>query len=200
MTLRDRVKKAFRRNSEKDKNAKPKIEYYRRGECPRSKYRGPVDPEHRRRLYDWNFAAATEDRRRSFDLDLSPCTSLPDNRPGNESDDTVDDVSEPEPEVARRPPPYEIMGSITIAHHENAPSGSFDTNSDQSTAVMSSCGSSSLTLKESWDWPVTRRDALKQQSMHFAVPLARRISAPEKRLPLDAHELTTALSAIRIVS
>lgn len=104
MTFRDRFKKAFRRNSEKeDKNTKPKIEYYRRGECPRSKYRGPVDPEHRRKLYDWNFAAATADRRRSFDLDLSPCTSLPD-RPQDESDTSLDSdtaLSESEPEVAR---------------------------------------------------------------------------------------------------
>ncbi|KAF4966505.1 hypothetical protein F66182_17965, partial [Fusarium sp. NRRL 66182] len=73
MTFRETVKKAFRRNSDKDKNnGKPKIEYYRRGECPRSKYRGPVDPEHRRRLYDWNFETATADRDRSFELDLSP--------------------------------------------------------------------------------------------------------------------------------
>lgn len=91
MTFREKVRKAFRRNSDKDQNnGKPKIEYYRRGECPRSKYRGPVDPEHRRKLYDWNFAAATADRRRSFELDLSPCTSLPDRPPHDGGDDVSD--------------------------------------------------------------------------------------------------------------
>lgn len=104
MTFREKVKKAFRRNSDKDKNnGKPKIEYYRRGECPRSKYRGPVDPEHRRKLYNWNFETATADRPRSFELDLSPCTSLPDRPPHEDESDatTLGDVSESEPEVVR---------------------------------------------------------------------------------------------------
>lgn len=99
------MRKAFRRNSDKEKsnNGKPKIEYYRRGECPRSKYRGPVDPEHRRRLYDWNFEMATAERVRSFELDLSPCTSLPD-QPRDDHDSeatTLENVSENEPEIVR---------------------------------------------------------------------------------------------------
>lgn len=99
MTFRDRVRKVFRRSSsaKESSNGKPKVEYYRRGEVPRSKYRGPVDPEHRRQLYAWNFAAATVDRRRSFDLDLSPCTSIPDN-----GRSTEEEVTETEPEVERR--------------------------------------------------------------------------------------------------
>jgi hypothetical protein len=105
MTFREKVKKAFRRNPDKDKNnnGKPKIEYYRRGECPRSKYRGPVDPEHRRKLYDWNFETATADRDRSFELDLSPCTSLPDQPHDDHDSDatTLDDVSENGPEGVR---------------------------------------------------------------------------------------------------
>lgn len=112
MTFREKVKKAFRRSSDKDKNnGKPKIEYYRRGECPRSKYRGPVDPEHRRRLYDWNFETATADRDRTFELDLSPCTSLPDQpRDGNDSDaTTLEDVSENEPELVG-PQHIQIIG------------------------------------------------------------------------------------------
>lgn len=164
MTFREKVKKAFRRNSEKNNNNnKPKIEYYRRGECPRSKYRGPVDPEHRRKLYEWNFAAATADRRRSFDLDLSPCTSVPgraleESDASMEDDDTVLSESEPHVQImglsalaVRRIEKTTLTcckpGSIRVAHHEDAPSGSFD--SDQSTAVMSSCRSSSLTLKDS---------------------------------------------------
>lgn len=206
MTFRERVKKAFRRNSEKDKNnSKPKIEYYRRGECPRSKYRGPVDPEHRRRLYAWNFEMATSDRDRTFELDLSPCTSLPDQPQSDlDSDATAsEDLSENEPEVLRAEC-IQIMdaGSISVTHHEVAFSRSFDTNSDQSTAVGSSCHSSSLTLKESWDWPVTKRDALGslKETLAMTAPVTRRISAPEKRLPFDPQELSMALNAVRLVS
>jgi hypothetical protein len=89
MPFKDKVRKAFRRTSASKDDGKPKIEYYRRGEVPRSKYRGPVDPEHRRQLYAWNFADATGERNRSFDLDLSPCTSLPDE--GHCSDEDVMD-------------------------------------------------------------------------------------------------------------
>ncbi|OKL61493.1 hypothetical protein UA08_03337 [Talaromyces atroroseus] len=201
MPFRERVKRAFRRSSDNPKNSKPKVEYYRRGECPRSKYRGPVDPEHRRKLYDWTFAAATADRRRSFDLDLSPCTSLPDSPQHDDSDNVVHEDAVPEPEVARGPH-IQIMGSITVAHHEEAPSGSFDTSSDQSTAVMSSCRSSSLTLKDSWDWPATRRGAVSplKQSPSFTSQEKRRISAPEKRLPFDPQDLRSALTAVRLVS
>lgn len=205
MTFREKVKKAFRRNSDKDKNnGKPKIEYYRRGECPRSKYRGPVDPEHRRKLYDWNFEMATADRDRSFELDLSPCTSLPDQPHDDHDSDatTLEDVPGNELEVVREQHIQSIdSGSITVAHHEVALSGSFDTNSDQSTAVMSSCHSS-LTLKESWDWPVTKRDALGslKETLAMTAPVTRRISAPEKRLPFDPQELSMALNAVSIVS
>jgi hypothetical protein len=196
MTFRDRFRKAFHRSSsDKDKDAKPKIEYYRRGECPRSKYRGPVDPEHKRKLYDWNFATATEDRRRSFDLDLSPCTSLPEDPDnGHKSDDT----SESEPEVAHM---HVLGGSITVAHHEVAPSGSVDSASDSSTAVASSFGSSTLTLKESWDWPLARRDALAplKESIAWTAPLARRISAPERSLAVRPEDLSRALNAVRLV-
>ena len=54
------------------------IEYYRRGEVPPSKFRGPFNRDHQRRLAAWSFEAAmTEQRCRSLDLSLSPCTTLP---------------------------------------------------------------------------------------------------------------------------
>ncbi|KAH8689426.1 hypothetical protein BGW36DRAFT_308619 [Talaromyces proteolyticus] len=197
MPFRDRFKKAFRR-PEKEKDTKPKIEYYRRGECPRSKYRGPVDPEHKRRLYDWNFADATADRRRSFDLDLSPCTSLPDNA-DDDSDLTTDQESESEV-AQKRMRSLMVAASITVAHHEVAPCGSVDSTSDSSTAVASSYGSSTLTLKESWDWPLAKRDAmatLKESIALTTAPLARRISAPEKAF--HPEQLRRALSSVRDV-
>jgi hypothetical protein len=224
MAFKDKFRKAFGRSSSekiKDNGCKSKIEYYRRGECPRSKYRGPVDPAHRRKLYEWNFAAATAERRRSFDLDLSPCTSLPDT-PGAGSE-VEDEVAESDPEIEQAVPAPVLCGGtiwlvqpggnrreltlpragITVSHHEVAPSGSVDT--DTSTAVGSTLGSSygsSVTLKESWDWPVARRDAMTalKDSLTYTVPVTRRISAPEKRCPFPLEDLSRALNAVQIVS
>lgn len=80
MTLRDKVKRAFHRSSHSKSNSNGngiKIEYYRRSEIPRSKFRGPFDPDHQKRLAQWNFQSAMEDRPRSPDLALSPCATLP---------------------------------------------------------------------------------------------------------------------------
>jgi hypothetical protein len=90
MTFRDKVRRALGRSLRPQDDGKRKIEYYRRGEAPRSKYRGPIDPEHRRQLYAWNFAAATVERNRSFDLNLSPCSSLPDNGHCNNDEEVMD--------------------------------------------------------------------------------------------------------------
>ncbi|KAL1982590.1 hypothetical protein VTN96DRAFT_1176 [Rasamsonia emersonii] len=200
MTFRDRVRKVFRRSSsaKESSNGKPKVEYYRRGEVPRSKYRGPVDPEHRRQLYAWNFAAATVDRRRSFDLDLSPCTSIPDN-----GRSTEEEVTETEPEVERRRLSVPGGGAITVSHHEVAPSRSVDAVSQSSTAVASdSYGSSVLTLKESSDWPLTKKDGLKslKEALWYTSPIRRRTSAPEKQLPFAPEDLSRALNAVQICS
>lgn len=85
-----------------------------------------------------------------------------------------------------------------------APSGSVDSASDSSTAVASSFGSSTLTLKESWDWPLAKRDALAplKESIAWTAPLARRISAPEKSksLAVRPDDLRRALRAVRPVS
>lgn len=221
MTFRDRVRKAFRRPSpaKENNNGKPKVEYYRRGEVPRSKYRGPVDPEHRRQLYAWNFATAMSDRRRSFDLDLSPCTSIPDN-----GRSIQEEATESEPEVERRrvivPGGGTILtgavrkeeghrltvcraGSISVSHHEVAPSRSVDAVSQSSTAIGSdSYGSSVLTLKESAEWPMTKKDGLKslKEALRCTSPIRRRISTPEKKLPFAPEDLIRALNAVQICS
>lgn len=71
MTFRERVKRVFRSKSD----GKPKIEYYRRGECPPSKFKGPFDRTHQKNLAAWSFAGATVERSRSIDLSLSPCAT-----------------------------------------------------------------------------------------------------------------------------
>lgn len=76
MPLRDKLKRVFRPNGSKDGNhGRPKIEYYRRHEVPPSKFRGPFDKEHQKRLAAWSFDVAMAERPRSPDLSLSPCAT-----------------------------------------------------------------------------------------------------------------------------
>ncbi|KAN0083863.1 hypothetical protein V8E54_002951 [Elaphomyces granulatus] len=221
MAFRDRMRRIFRRPASKD-NGKPKIEYYRRGEVPRSKYRGPVDPEHRRRLNSWSFAGATIDRRRSWDLDLSPRTSIPDCSAMVNHHDDIDIDGDPVVIFSPHPLRTEQEGaswtrswmamdesvkadqtieSITVVHHEVAPSCSVDNTSQSSTVVGTDrVSSSSPTLRGSCDFPPSRRDAVIQwkEKMRYSFPLVRRLSAPEKRLPMPADDLAFALNTIQI--
>ncbi|OGM42738.1 hypothetical protein ABOM_008164 [Aspergillus bombycis] len=81
MSLREKVRRVFRRSSSGSKskdNSNPiKIEYYKRHEIPPSKFKGPFDREHQKRLAAWSFGDAQDERPRSPDLSLSPCASLP---------------------------------------------------------------------------------------------------------------------------
>ncbi|KAL1957550.1 hypothetical protein VTO42DRAFT_5777 [Malbranchea cinnamomea] len=56
------------------KDGKPKIELYKPHEVPPSKYRGPVDPNHLKKLedYSWARATANRERPRSVVSQLSP--------------------------------------------------------------------------------------------------------------------------------
>lgn len=93
MNFKDKFKKVFHRNSNGHSSSKSnsnsksksngngsrngiKIEYYKRGEIPPSKFRGPFDPEHQKRLAAWSFEAAQAERPRALDPPLSPCTTL----------------------------------------------------------------------------------------------------------------------------
>lgn len=110
MTFRDKVKRVFRRpsnnkyspnngNSNNTNSNGIKIEYYRRGEIPPSKFRGPFDRAHQKRLAAWTFEGAMAERCRSMDLTLSPCTTLPEGMrctlENNDDDDVApEDVNE----------------------------------------------------------------------------------------------------------
>ena len=87
MTFREKVKRVFHRSSASQDTGRPKVEYYRRHEVPPSKFRGPFDKEHQKRLAAWSFDRATVERTRSLDLALSPCATY--NLPGPiDSDDS----------------------------------------------------------------------------------------------------------------
>jgi hypothetical protein len=93
MNFKDKFRKVFHRNSNGHSNSNSssnsksksngngngngiKIEYYKRGEIPPSKFRGPFDPEHQKRLAAWSFEAAQAERPRALDPPLSPCTTV----------------------------------------------------------------------------------------------------------------------------
>ena len=75
MAFREKVRRVFHRSSSSTSNGKPKVEYYRRSEVPPSKFRGPFDKEHQKRLAAWSFEGAMADRPRSPNLSLSPCAT-----------------------------------------------------------------------------------------------------------------------------
>ncbi|KAL4867903.1 hypothetical protein BDV12DRAFT_170519 [Aspergillus spectabilis] len=93
MSLREKLRKVFQKNKCKASGSGIKIEYYRRGEIPPSKFKGPFDKEHQKRLAAWSFQQTQADRARSIDLSLSPCTTLPDYlRPQEAADAALDQV------------------------------------------------------------------------------------------------------------
>lgn len=102
MPFRERIRRVFHRSSPAVKDLPQtnrngvKLEYYRHHEIPKSKFRGPFDEQHQKQLAAWSFGAAMTGRRRSMDLSLSPCTSLPEylrshrtHHPSSEEDEEV---------------------------------------------------------------------------------------------------------------
>lgn len=57
-----------------DKNGKPKIELYKPYEVPPSKYRGPFDQKHLKKLADYSWGQAMTERPRSLVSQCSPMT------------------------------------------------------------------------------------------------------------------------------
>lgn len=103
MTFREKVKRVFR-SSKND--GKPKIEYYRRHECPPSKFRGPFDRAHQKSLAAWSFQGAMVERTRSFEISVSPCATYegsggysgPSDSDNSVSPDDVDPGTHSQPE------------------------------------------------------------------------------------------------------
>lgn len=219
MTLREKVRRAIRRVSPgfppKD-DGKPKVEYYKRSEVPRSKYRGPVDPEHQRRLREWTFEGAMVERRRSLDLELSPCASI--DEPVAPCDDEELSTT-PSPDVDEGvvadlpdgtfcPPPViicsssvltAVVDSPTVYHQENASDRRTKAGSQASTAVNSDSWTSSIvTLPVDQGSIVPRRCSIAQiKTLPQRAPTQTR-SSLDKHVPFSPDYLAQALSATRI--
>ncbi|EPS33143.1 hypothetical protein POX_a01860 [Penicillium oxalicum] len=223
MSFRDRVKRVFRRPSagKTEKHGRPKVEYYRRGEIPPSKFKGPFDKEHQRRLAAWSFDGAMADRPRPSDLSLSPCATY--DLPPNDSLGPLDPLDSDEYDLS---PDVPIDPGLTDADADaSGPDvmlASLDLSrptvgSQSSTAVNSNSESYSgslMTLLPD-DHPVHFADpsddpiALLKESIRYTSPIVRAMSpaaspypisprGKSKGLPFSPEDLTRALIAVQV--
>ncbi|EYE97127.1 uncharacterized protein EURHEDRAFT_410166 [Aspergillus ruber CBS 135680] len=208
MALRDRVKRVFRRSSlttaPKTNRNGIKIEYYRRNEVPKSKFKGPFDPEHQKQLAAWSFQTATAERPRSQDISLSPCTSLPDyirppqqNRPQEDEEIAPDQVTEePAPDV-------DVMDTSPTVTQVEDTQRQADGGSQSSTMVdPDSYSGSMMTLL-----PENHRDGSIcniKETIRYTSPVLRTASPPPMSpkgaayMPFSPDDLTRALNAVQI--
>ncbi|EAW06979.1 uncharacterized protein ACLA_086810 [Aspergillus clavatus NRRL 1] len=215
MAFKERFRKVFHRNSNGHSKSKSnsngngiKIEYYKRHEIPRSKFRGPFDPEHQKRLAAWSFDAAQADRPRSFDYSLSPCTTLPDHlKPRHEESATEDEELAPNQGRDIAPPEVGLIDSpVSIFHHEYAPGRQEESSaSSSSTAVEFSSYSSNSTMTLYSEPP--RLDSITQikETIRYTSPMLRAVSPPPLSpkgafMPFSPDDLTRALNAVQICS
>jgi hypothetical protein len=179
MTFRERVRRVFRSKSD---DGKPKVEYYRRSECPPSKFKGPFDREHQKRLAAWTFDGAMVEKRRSLDLSLSPyatCDSpAPDSNSVSPDDSAVDPASQP----------------------ESSPRA-VDSGSQSSTILNPSSYSGSMRtlINEAsiYEIPEDKKDPkfFLKESVRYTSPC---IISARKQIPFNPEDLTRALIAVQV--
>ncbi|KAJ6114330.1 hypothetical protein N7486_000108 [Penicillium sp. IBT 16267x] len=201
MTFREKVKRVFHRssNSTSQLNGKPKIEYYRRHEVPPSKFKGPFDKEHQKRLAAWSFDRAMVERRRSLDLAISPSATY-DICPFD-SDDTGD-ISPDDDGVAIDP----ALSHSPVSPISTNSSRPVNTGSQSSTIVNSdSYNGSMMTLLPEISVYEIPEDPIAQfkESIRYTSPIVRAMSpalkSPRgKQLPFAPEDLTRALAAVQI--
>ncbi|OQE42932.1 hypothetical protein PENCOP_c003G05467 [Penicillium coprophilum] len=205
MTFREKVKRVFRSNSNsKSKNdGKPKIEYYRRHECPPSKFRGPFDRAHQKSLAAWSFEGAMVERTRSFELAISPCDPC-EGYGYSRSSDTDDSVS---PDDAANVDPADPNPE---APAESSPRAA-DSGSQSSTILNPSSYSGSMMtlINEGSIYEIPEDKDPKfvlKESIRYSSPLVRAVSpamspcvvSTRKHLPFSPEDLARALVAIQV--
>ncbi|CAI7668234.1 unnamed protein product [Penicillium pancosmium] len=210
MTFREKVRRVFHRSSASQDTGRPKVEYYRRHECPPSKFRGPFDKEHQKRLAAWSFDRATVERTRSLDLALSPCATF--DLPGpNPLMDPMD--SDDSGEISPDDDGVEIVDSVSDQDQDQDQDqdilNSRPTNhgSQSSTVVNSDSynGSMMTLLNENsvYDFPEDPISQLKE-SIRYSSPIVRTLSptsrTPRKgtHQPFAPEDLTRALVAVQL--
>ncbi|OQE18269.1 hypothetical protein PENSTE_c018G08347 [Penicillium steckii] len=202
MTFREKVKRVFHRSSASQDTGRPKVEYYRRHEVPPSKFRGPFDKEHQKRLAAWSFDRATVERTRSLDLALSPCATY--NLPGPiDSDDSE--------EFAPDDDGVEIVDPASDQEDQNQDipnSRPNNSNGSQSSTIVndSYSGSMMTLLNETsvYDFPDDPIAQLKE-SVRYTSPAVRTLSPVSRtprgkgqHQPFSPEDLTRALIAVQV--
>ncbi|OJJ49080.1 hypothetical protein ASPZODRAFT_91326 [Penicilliopsis zonata CBS 506.65] len=220
MSFRDSFRRVFHRRSNssnpksnsKGKGNGIKIEYYRRGEVPRSKFRGPFNPEHQKMLAAWSFENAMGPPRTcSMDLSLSPCATLGENVCPLDTrmmmaDEEVDPLADAAPDATARLFLDAVVqpsdASITVSHDEYAPDRQADSGSQSSATAVdpdSFNGSMATLLPEPLD--ARRRDsiALIKETIRYTSPLpAMSPKAVTPHMPFSPDELARALHAVQL--
>ncbi|CAG7916351.1 unnamed protein product [Penicillium olsonii] len=191
MTFREKVKRVFRSKSDKSAG-KPKIEYYRRHECPPSKFKGPFDRDHQKRLAAWSFAGATVEKDRACELSLSPCATydLP-------SDSVAPDAVDP---ADPAPEPVERVDPVEESEPESSPRA--DDSGSQSSTILnpsSYSGSMRTLLNETsiYEIPEDIKDPkfYLKESVRYTSPC---ILSARKQVPFNPEDLTRALIAVQV--
>ncbi|KAJ5190212.1 uncharacterized protein N7498_009197 [Penicillium cinerascens] len=200
MTFRDKVRRVFHRSSSSTSNGKPKVEYYRRNEVPPSKFRGPFDKEHQKRLAAWSFEAAMADRPRSPDLSLSPCDTYDLPPPNLDTGDVSPDDDGVDTDSAR----FDSVSPIDI--DSSRPT---NTGSQSSTIINSESYNGSMmtllgepSIYELSDDPI----AQIKESIRYTSPIVRAITPASpyamsprcKQQPFSPEDLSRALVAVQV--
>ncbi|KAJ5272954.1 hypothetical protein N7478_008079 [Penicillium angulare] len=206
MTFREKVKRVFHRSSSSTSqvNGRPKVEYYRRHEVPPSKFRGPFDKEHQKRLAAWSFDRAMVDRPRSLDLDLSPYATYE-----NPCDsDDMGDISPDDDGVALHPD-FSDSPVSPIEIPTDSPRPTY-AGSQSSTLINSDSYSGSvMTLFQEGSFYEIPEDPIAQlkESVRYTSPIVRAMSpapkapmatAATKQLPFAPEDLTRALIGLQV--
>ncbi|KAL4932028.1 uncharacterized protein BDV17DRAFT_279731 [Aspergillus undulatus] len=201
MSLRERIRKVFGRRKPQESESGIKIVYYRRGEIPPSKFKGPFDKDHQKRLAAWSFEEAQKDRPRSPNLSLSPCTTLPDYLSTRVVADAVPDQARP------TLPARELsVGASPAVYHDEfiqdrqATENSFSSN----TAVdPESFSDSTMTLfldPLEDDSPAKLKGPARNSSPKFRSVATSPLSKKGAPMPIAPEDLTRALNRVQIVS
>ncbi|KAJ5087306.1 hypothetical protein N7456_010922 [Penicillium angulare] len=219
MTFRDKVRRVFHRSSSSTSqvNGRPKVEYYRRHEVPPSKFRGPFDKEHQKRLAAWSFDRAMVDRPRSLDLDLSPYATYDNPGPGPclgpclgpcDSDDTGD-ISPDNDGVALHPD-FSDSPVSPIEIPTDSPRPTYAGSQSSTLINPDSYSGSVMTLYQEQSFYEISEDPIAQlkESVRYTSPIVRAMSpAPKaptatatatKQLPFAPEDLTRALIGLQV--
>lgn len=193
------------------------MEYYRRNEVPPSKFRGPFDKEHQKRLAAWSFEGAMADRPRSLNLSLSPCATY-DLPPSNLD---TGDVSPDDDGVGNDPgmrflrEPGRISANASVARSDSVSPIDIDssrptnTGSQSSTVVNSeSYNGSMMTLLGEPSIYEVSDDPIAQikESIRYTSPIVRAITPASphamsprgKQQPFSPEDLSRALVAVQV--